>query len=124
MGVQIVEIAGQQMALLPVAEYERLMDLAEDRADIAAAMEAERRRREGEEFLPAAMVDRILDGENALRVWRQHRGLTLEALGRTVGARKSKLSEIENGIAKGEPALWRRLAEALNVSADDILPQA
>jgi hypothetical protein len=85
MTVQIVEIAGQKMAMLPVADYERLIDLAEDKADIFAAFESENRRKEGEEFLPAEMVDRILSGESALKVWRKHGSWSLEELGSAVG---------------------------------------
>lgn len=122
MSAQIVEIAGQKMAMLPLADYERLLDLAEDKADILAAMRAEQRRTEGEEYLSAEMVDRIIAGESALRVWRKHRGITLQELGKIVRVGQSFLSEIENGKRRGAPPLWRRLAEALNVSADDILP--
>jgi DNA-binding XRE family transcriptional regulator len=122
MTVQIVEIAGQKMAVLPVAEYERLIDIAEDKADALAAAEAERRRDDGEEYLPADMLDRILAGENPLRVWRRHRGLTLEQLADAAGTHYPTLSRIENGQLQGRPALWRRLAEVLKVSADDILP--
>jgi ribosome-binding protein aMBF1 (putative translation factor) len=124
MTVQIVEIAGHKMALLPVAEYERLIDIAEDKTDALAAAEAERRRLEGEEYLPAELVDRILGGENPLKVWRKHRGMTLETLADKAGTQHSMLSRIENGKLQGTPGLWRRLAEALKVSADDILPGA
>ena len=123
MTVQIVEIAGQKMAMLPVADYERLIDLAEDKADIFAAFESENRRKEGEEYLSAEMVDRILSGESALKVWRKYRSLSLEELGFAVGVTKGFLSQIENGISRGSPSLWRKLAEALKVSADDILPE-
>lgn len=124
MTVQIVEIAGQKMAMLPVAEYERLLDIAEDRTDASAAAEAERRRRGGEEYLPADMVDRMLAGESPLKVWRKHRGMTLDQLARAAGTGHTILSRIENGKLQGRPAVWRRLAEALGVSADDILPGA
>lgn len=123
MTVQIVEIAGQKMALLPVTDYERLLDLAEDRADALAAAAAEQRRLAGEEYLPAEMVDRLLAGESQLKVWRRHRGMTLAQLSAEVGIRPSFLSDIENGNRRGKPGLWRKLAEALRVSADDILPQ-
>jgi ribosome-binding protein aMBF1 (putative translation factor) len=122
MSAQIVEIAGRKMAMLPVEDYERLLDIAEDRADALAASAAEQRRLAGEEYLPAELVDRILSGENALRVWRRHRGMSLEELAQRCGTRKSHLSEIENGKAQGRPALWRALADALNVPTDDILP--
>jgi DNA-binding XRE family transcriptional regulator len=122
MGAQIVEIAGQKMAVLPIDDYERLLEIVEDKADSVAAAVAEQRRLDGEEYLPAEMVDRIIDGESALRVWRNHRGLTLDQVAKAAGTSKAFLSEIENGKGRGSPSLWRKLAEALDVSADDILP--
>ena len=122
MTVQIVEIAGQKMAVLPFSDYERLLELAEDQADIAAAERAEQRRLAGEEYVPFELVNAIVDGENALRVWRKYRGLTQGQLADAAKVRKSTLSEIENGKAQGKPALWRALADALNVTVDDILP--
>lgn len=122
MTAQIVEISGQKVAILPLADYRRLLDLAEDREDVAAAAAAEQLRAAGEEYLPAELVDRILAGESALKVWRQYRGLTLARLGEQVGMRRSSLSEIESGKTKGKPAMWRALADALDVSVDDILP--
>lgn len=124
MTAQIIEIGGRKMAVLPVEDYARLIDIVEDKADVTAAEAAERRRIQGEEYLPADMVDRILHGESALRVWRKHRGMTLEQLAQMTGSRKSTLSEIENGKAQGKPALWRALANALSVAVDDILADA
>jgi DNA-binding XRE family transcriptional regulator len=122
MTAQIIEIAGQRMAVMPVAEYERLCEAIEDRNDGDAAAAAEARRAAGEEYISAAMVDRMLAGENPLRVWRQHRGLTLAALAEQSGVLKSTISDLENGKAQGKPATWRALAEALAVMVDDILP--
>ncbi|MFL6858705.1 MAG: helix-turn-helix domain-containing protein [Allosphingosinicella sp.] len=124
MGAQIVEIGGQRIAMLPVADYQRLLDLAEDKADALAAIEAERRREQGEEYLPAEFADRLLAGESPLRLWRKHRGMTLDALATAVGIGKSFLSQIEKGTRRGSPSIWRKLARALDVSADDILPAA
>lgn len=123
MTVQIVEIAGEKMAVLPVADYERLVDLAEDKADLIGAARAEERRNAGEEYLPSEMVDRLLRGESPLRVWRQHRAMTLKALGAAAGVGVTQLSDMENGKRRGAPSLWRKLAEVLRVSADDILPR-
>ena len=49
--------------------------------------------------------------------------MTLEKLAGLAGVGKSMLSEMETGKRRGKPALWRKLATALNVSADDILPE-
>ena len=123
MGVQILEIAGQKMAVLPVEDYERLGELAEDREDIEAAADAERRRNEGSvEYLPASMVDRILDGENALRVWREYRGMTISELAARSGYGYSMISKVESGARQGTVALWKALATALNVLPEDVMP--
>jgi DNA-binding XRE family transcriptional regulator len=123
MTVQIVEIAGQKMAVLPVADYERLLELAEDRGDALAAAAAEQRRKGGEEYLPAAMADRLLTGESPLRVWRSFRGLTQSNLSAAAGISHNFLSELEAGKRRGAPVVWRKLAGALNVSVDDIIPE-
>ena len=123
MGAQIVEIAGQKMAVLPVADYERLLELAEDCADEEAAARAEKRRNEGEEYVPIELVDRILAGEAPLRVWRQYRSLTLDDVAKNVGMTAATISRLETGLMKGAPATWRKLAAALNVSVEDVLPE-
>jgi DNA-binding XRE family transcriptional regulator len=122
MTVQIIEIAGEKMALLPIAEYDRLLDVAEDKADALAAEEAERRRMGGEEYLPSELIDRIMAGESPLRVWRQYRGRTLNELATLTGLTHASLSRIESKKQRPKPAAWRALASALEVAVDDILP--
>ena len=124
MTVQFVEIAGQKMAMLPVAEFERLVDLAEDKLDCAAATAAELRRGAGEEYVPIELTDRILAGETPLRVWRQYRGLSQDGLGKIVGLSKVGISRLELNKGDTSRARWRALAEALNVDVEDILPIA
>ena len=122
MGAQIVEIAGKKMAVLPIADYERLLELAEDKADVMAAEKAAERRGKGEEYVPAAIVDRILDGENALRVWRQYRKLSLKQLAEKSGVGLSYISELERSLKNGPGQVWAKLARALRVTVEDILP--
>ena len=122
MGAQILEIGGKKLAVLPIEDYQRLLEIAEDREDLALAADAERRRDEGEEYLPARMVDRILDGENALRVWREYRGLNIAELAEKSGYGYSMVSKIETGTRQGTVAFWKAVAVALNVTPDDIMP--
>jgi DNA-binding XRE family transcriptional regulator len=124
MTAQIVEISGQKIAMLPAEEYESLLERLEDQSDIAAAIRAEKRALAGEEYVPFELVESIINGENALKVWRKYRGLTLNELAEKTGARHATLSLIENGKAQGKPALWRALATALHVDVDDILPDS
>jgi DNA-binding XRE family transcriptional regulator len=122
MTAQIVDVAGQKMAMLPIADYEQLLELAEEQGDLEAAVRAADRRQAGEEYVPFEMISAILEGKSALRLWRKHRGLTQVQLAEKAQVRKETISEIENGKAQGKPALWRALAQALDVSVDDILP--
>lgn len=121
MNVRFAEVDGVRMATLPAADYEKLIDAAEDRADARAAEAAEARRNAGEEYVPSAVVDRILAGENPLRVWRQYRGLTLAKLGASAAIKSSYLSEMELGKKSGSPRVWRALADELGVDVDDIM---
>jgi DNA-binding XRE family transcriptional regulator len=122
MTVQIVEIAGQKIAMLPIADYQRLVDVAEDRADIVAAADAERRRTEGEEYVPAALVEQLCSGVNPVRAWRKHRNLNQKSLGQMVGCSAAHISQIENEEKGASALLWRKLADALHVSVDDLIP--
>ena len=122
MSAQFIEIDGRKMAVLPVAEYEMLLDIVEDQEDIAAAERAERRRLAGEDYVPSELVDRLIEGENALRVWRQYRKLSIAQLAAMAGINKATISLLENDKAQGRPATWRALADALRVTVDDILP--
>ena len=122
MTVQFIDVSGKKHAIMPVADYERLLAIAEENADIRAAVNAQLRREGGEDYLPAAMVDRLMAGESALRVWRKYRGKTLKQIADDAGIGAPYLSDIETGKRKGKPKVWRELAKALNVSVDDIMP--
>jgi DNA-binding XRE family transcriptional regulator len=123
MTVQIIEIAGNRMAVLPEDEYRQLLDVVEDREDRDMAIEAERRRSSGEEYVPASVVDSLLAGKSPLKVWRQYRGLTQTELASRIGMSKMTVSTMEKGSRPGSLKVWRALSEALDVSLDDLLPE-
>lgn len=113
---------GERLVVLPEAEYQALLEAAADATDVAAARRFEERLAAGEEeLLPAAMVDRIVDGENAIRVWREHRGLTVKALAGKAGIAAAYLSQIETGKRDGTVATLKKLAAALGVRVDDLV---
>jgi DNA-binding XRE family transcriptional regulator len=122
MTVQIVEIAGQKMVMLPIADYERLLDLAEDRVDAQAASRAQQRREAGEEYLSTEILDQIMAGENPLYVWRKFRGFTQSELGAKAGISAVQISHIETGKRDTTRKRWQLLADALSVDVDDIIP--
>lgn len=117
----IITPAGERLAVLPEAEYLKLVESAEDAADRAAVADIRRKLASGEEeLLPASFVDRILAGESPLRVWREHRGLSASALAEKAAVAQSYVSEIETGKKDGSLKTMRKLADALGVSIDDL----
>ena len=122
MTAQHLEIGGQKMVVLSHAEFKRLRDAAENYEDICAAVDGRERAAAGEEFVPSELINRILDGESGLKVWREHRGHTQDGLAGKLGKQGSWLAKLENGKLKGDLGTWRALARELNVELDDIAP--
>jgi predicted transcriptional regulator len=115
---KIITPGGETLVVVPLAEYEALLDAADVAAaerivaDIAAGRE---------ELIPAAIVDRFLDGENPIRVWREYRGLSATDLAAKVEISAGYLSELETGKKAGGIDTLRRLAAALNLDIDDLV---
>jgi DNA-binding XRE family transcriptional regulator len=101
------------------AEFEALAARVEDLQDVVLLARAEAAAAD-REYLPAKMVERIISGENRVRLWRQHRGLTEKALARAAGVDAAYLSQIETGKKPGSVAAFKKLAKALRVKVDDL----
>ncbi|AOG06886.1 helix-turn-helix domain-containing protein [Bosea sp. RAC05] len=115
-------IDGEDFVALSREAYDRLVEAAEDAADSAAIARFEQRLAASEEeFIPSAMVDRILAGENLVRVWREHRGLTVSALAEMAGIAQPYLSQIETGKREGTLQTMKKIAGALRVKLDDLV---
>lgn len=118
----IVAPNGDRLVVLPEDVFERLREAAEMIEDIAAYDEVERRLAAGEEeFVPSEMVDRILAGENRVRVWREHRGLSVSALAEKAGIAQPYLSQIETGKREGTLQTMKKIADALKITVDDLI---
>lgn len=114
--------AGEELVVLPRAEYETLLEKAEMLEDIAAYDEAKRRIADGEDFMvPAEFADRLLDGENPVRVWRDFRGLSGKELAAAVGISAAYLSEIETGKKEGSLSVLKAIASALALDLEDLV---
>ena len=84
--VQILEANGKPaFAVLPYDEYAALRELADDAADAAALARFARRHARGQEAtVPVEIIDRIMSGDNPLKVSREHRGQTATQLAAAV----------------------------------------
>ncbi|CAD6872285.1 helix-turn-helix domain-containing protein [Methylomonas fluvii] len=119
MSVQFIEQNGQkQYAVVPVADYEKLLEKAEMLDDIATfdqALASE------DELVPAEIVNRLLNGENKIKVWREHRGLTQAGLAESCNMAQASIAQIECGKRTGTVAVLKKIAEALGVDLDDLV---
>jgi DNA-binding XRE family transcriptional regulator len=120
--VIITSPSGDRLAVIPLSEYERLVDAAEDAADVAAYDEVKRKLATGEdELIPDEVVGRLIAGENKVRVWREHRGMTATALADAAGISTPYLSQIESGKRDGSIDAMKRIANALGITVDDLV---
>lgn len=106
-------------AVIPWREYERLA--AGDEAGLTDEALYDRAGSEGEEAFPIDVADRLLAGENAVRVYRDHRGMTQKQLAGAAGINPIYLSQIERGRRTGSTRTLAAIAGVLGVDLDDLV---
>ena len=111
-----------EMITITRAEYDRLREAAEDLADIETYNRIKADIAAGrDELIPSEFVDRIIDGESPLRVFRDFRGMTQTALAAASGVNRVQIADIEARRSKGSIETMRKLANALRVTIDDLV---
>lgn len=91
---------------------------AEDVADRAAVRAA---RANPDDLVPGEFAERLIDGENPVKVWRDYRGMTQVRLAEAAGLDQADVSRIERGQREPSGHTLRGLAEALDVTVDDLV---
>lgn len=105
-------------AVLPWEDYVVLTGEAElsDEAVFDIAKDAK------DEHMPVAVVDRLLAGENPVKVFREFRNLTQKELAGKVGLSTLYISQIETANRRGSARVLRNIADALRVDLDELVP--
>lgn len=116
----VTEARSREIVILPRAKYDALLQRLEDLEDAVEVREAEERGTSAD-ALPSELVDRLIEGEHPLRIWREHRKLTLAQLAERSGVGLSYISEIEHGQKPGSAQALKALAAALGVDTDDLI---
>ena len=114
MNVRFQKTPRGEIAILPRKEYEALAaKAAEAEEDTGTARLVARARNEiasGAPLLPKAVVDRIANGENPVRVLREWRDVTQLYLSSKTDLSQGYISDVETGRRKGTAAALRLIA--------------
>lgn len=116
---------GEELVVLSRNDYELLLrqsELVDELEDLLAVKAYEARVSAGEdERVPAEFVDRLIDGESPVRVWRDFRGLSAKDLAAAAGISAAYISEIETGKKEGSISVLKAIAKVLRLDLDDLV---
>ena len=114
-----------EVAILPRKDYETLVAKAKEAdEDLGSSRLVARARKEiaaGIPLIPKEAIDRIAEGENALRVLREWRGRTQLYISHKTSLGQRYISDLESGRRKGTIAALKKIADALKVPLDLIV---
>ena len=124
MSVQIIKKDDKpEWAIVPYETYLQLVEKAEMLLDIQDYDSAKAALERGEdELIPSEIVYAILDGENAIKVWREFRGMSQQELAEKAGISVPYLSQLETSKRTGSLEVLSSVAKALNLSLENIVP--
>jgi DNA-binding XRE family transcriptional regulator len=108
---------GKKSLSVPVKTVTQMLEAYEDMLDIIAFDEAKKRE---EEHFPKELVDRLIAGDHALRVYREYRGMTQQKLANASGVSRDMIAMIETGKKNGSLATIKKLASALEIEIEDL----
>lgn len=116
---------GDDIVILSRAEYDQLVAAAnEDAHDAETLRRSIARVKSGEEeTVTSAEVDAFLAAKTPLAFFRKKRGMNQDDLAKRAGITQGYLSEIEIGHKNGDVRTLRKLANALAISLDSLVPE-
>ncbi|MGA1206881.1 MAG: helix-turn-helix transcriptional regulator [Litorivicinaceae bacterium] len=123
MSTQIIENNGvPEYAVVPIGDYQALIEKAEMLDDVVAFDKVEATLVAGEdELVPSNIVDLLLANVNAVKVWREYRGMSQATLADAAGLSQAYIAQIETGKREGRVDAYRAIANVLDVNIDDLV---
>jgi len=113
---------GEELVVLPRAEYEALVERAdheaEDADDVAIYDARKAEMAAGGVVLPPEVSAAVLRGDSRLKAIRNWRGETQLRLTSKTGIAQGYLSDLEGGRRTGSPETIAKLAQALDVPVE------
>ena len=109
-----------QPAFVVVPYDEWLASIDEDQADEMALQQA-RAEDDGTRY-PQEVIDRLADGEQPIKVYREFHGMTQEQLAKKADVTKVYISQLERGERNMSNKLRAKMASILDVDHDALTP--
>jgi DNA-binding XRE family transcriptional regulator len=106
-------------AIVPYAEWLELSRRAEAAMTDEELMDAARAEDSGEHF-PHDLVMRLVNGEPPLKVFREYRAMTQEALSQAAKVSTGYISQIERGTRQPSKKALAAFAAALELDPEDL----
>ncbi len=124
MSIQVIKQGDKpEWAIIPYETYLQLVEKADMLLDIQDYDSAKAALERGDdELVPSEVVYAILDGENAIKVWREFREMSQQELAEKAGISVPYLSQLETNKRTGSLEVLSSVAKALNVSLENIVP--
>jgi|HubBroStandDraft_1064217.scaffolds.fasta_scaffold146436_2 DNA-binding XRE family transcriptional regulator len=107
---------GERLVTMTAEEYQDLLDARDAEAAMRAVAAGTLQTLSGDD------VDAYLEATTPLAFWRRHRGFTQADMARLAGVSQPYLAQMENGKREGSVSVYRRLARALGLIVDELLP--
>lgn len=118
----ILTPSGEELVVLPRAEYEALLAQVEDETenaeDVAIYDARKAELAAGGDVFPPEISAALLRGDSRLKAIRKWRGVTQVHLELTTGVGQGYLSDLENGRKTGTPETMEKIAKALKVPVE------
>jgi DNA-binding XRE family transcriptional regulator len=124
MNVQVIKQGNKpEWAVVPYETYLQLVEKAEMLQDVQDYDSAKAALERGDdELIPSEVVYSILDGENAIKVWREYRSMSQQEVAENAGISVPYLSQLETNKRKGSLDVLSALAKVLKVTLENIVP--
>ncbi len=123
---QIIKTStGEELVVIPKADYEALLHAAEEALEDAADVAIYDERKADlttERALPADVTMDVLRGSSRLKALRNWRKLTQAELAAAIGVSQGFLSDLESNRRKPSEQTSTMLAKALNIPGEWIEP--
>ena len=121
MAINIINLEGKEYALVPYELYNSMIEEIEDAEDIAAALEVQRGIRNGDPVYSSDFIHRMINGENLVKLHREHKGLTQAELAKKIGKSVAMIRKIESGQTEASVSTLKAIAVALDTDVDSLI---